>query len=332
MNRILVTGGAGFIGSHLVERLLLQGHAVHIVDALWTNAVPFPDLLTEWQHLPLKTPLANLTYDLCSTEQFANRRVSGRFDEIYHLASPVGPAGVLAHAGEMVRRIVADTYHLADLALWMNARLLDVSTSEVYGGGVEGLCAEETPKQVSATTTVRLEYAVAKLAAETALANLSRTKGLDAVIVRPFNVAGPRQGAAGGFVLPRFVGQALRGEGLTVFGDGSQVRAFTHVSDIVEGLLHAMQYGRRGEAYNLGNPDNKTTIRALAERVIRWVGDGHLRYTSGKAVYGPLWEDAPDKYPDATKALRDLRWLPWRNIDDTIRDVIAYETREQVAA
>src|SRR5205823_9682726 len=128
------------------------------------------------------------------------------------LASVVGPVGVLAHAGRMAGMMVNDTSRMATLALACGARLVDVSTSEVYGGGRDGYCSERDFKIIQPKVTVRLEYAVGKLAAEIALINSTKVTPLRACIVRPFNVAGPRQSGKGGFVLPRFVGQALRGE------------------------------------------------------------------------------------------------------------------------
>lgn len=312
MKHILVTGGAGFIGSYLVERLQQLGHLTFIVDNLSSNVVDPQSLGGTWV--------------IDSVQDFCSWRTSyqGYFDEIYHLASPVGAAGVLSHAGNMVREIVDDTYAIMELAQKCGAKLVNVSTSEVYGGGINGQCAEDTPRIISPDTTVRLEYAVAKLAAETAILNTCKVSDLHATIVRPFNVAGARQSPKNGFVLPRFLQQALSGQSLTVFGDGSQVRAFTNVRDIVDGLIRVMERGVSGEAYNLGNPANKTTILDLANRVIDRVGQGSITFTDGKAVFGELFAEAADKYPDATKAMRELGWTPTRTIDDTITDAYEY--------
>lgn len=317
MKRILVTGGLGFIGSHLVERLLEQGHEVTFIDNLSSNVVDWSFFASRWpQILPYQDDVQDIHY------------IRQTFDEVYHLAAPVGPAGILPHAGSLARRIIDDSDVISNYASAYRSKLVFVSTSEIYGGGVDGLCREDMPRIVQADTTVRLEYAVAKLAAETALINLCRTTKLDAVIVRPFNVAGPRQSAKGGFVLPRFVSQALRSDPLTVFGDGSQVRAFTHVADIVDGLLLAMERGVAGEAYNLGNPANKTTILDLARRVLQAYGSGNITYTDGKTVHGALFAEASDKFPDATKAMTELGWTPTRGIDETISDVFAYMRKQ----
>lgn len=314
---ILVTGGAGFIGSHLVDRLLQQGHNVFVVDDLSSNVID-PRSNNHWVDV-LKSK--QLRLHLMPVQGMPRQALVNSPDEIYHLASPVGPVGVLQHAGKIVRQITDSTYAVIELAKRHNAKLVDVSTSEVYGGGQQGLCAEDMPRIIQAETTVRLEYAVAKLAMETALINLTKTSPLQAVIVRPFNVAGPRQGSKGGFVIPRFVEQALRGEPLTVYGDGQQVRAFTHVEDIVDGLLLAMGKGRSGEVYNLGNPENKVTINTVADWVQIMVGRVGVVHVDPRIVHGPLFAEAADKYPDHRKAFEELGWIPKYGFTQIIRDV-----------
>lgn len=183
--RVLVTGGLGFLGSHLVELLIERGDKVTIVDNQTSNAVE-PEFFEERAHLHLK-----------SVQHYCR---FGRLpiDQIYHLASVVGPAGVLPHAGKIIESVVGDTYAIARLAKEHNAKLVDVSTSEVYGGGNKGYCSEEMDKIIT-KTSARLEYAVGKLAAETALINMKA----NAVIIRPFNIAGPRQSKKGGFEIGR---------------------------------------------------------------------------------------------------------------------------------
>lgn len=327
MKKVLVTGGFGFLGTHLVELLLAEGgQKVHVVDDLSTSPVDLDYFLRELGNTD------RLTYDVCTVEKYFEGSHVPLFDEIYHLASPVGPAGILLLAGNMVREIVRDAYTLVDYCLKNRTRLLDVSTSEIYGGGQQGYCPESTPKIVPPETTVRLEYAIGKLAAETAIINTTRVKGLSAVIIRPFNVAGPRQSPKGGFVLPRFIQQADAGKPLTVFGDGSAIRAFTHVKDMVEGIRCGMLRGKAGEAYNIGNPANKTTILDLAERVVRELGSkSQIKFVDPKQIYGPLYEEANDKFPDNKKAIEGLGWQPTRSFQTVIRDAFDDYSKQKSA-
>jgi len=211
--------------------------------------------------------------------------------------------------------------------------VVDMSTSEIYGGGRDGYCSENDFKIVPPQVTVRLEYAVGKLASEISLVNTTRVTPLHATIVRPFNVAGPRQSGKGGFVLPRFITQALANQPLTVYGDGTMIRAFTHVQDIVRGTMLVMEKGRNGEAYNLGNPANKTSILDLAERVVRVTNSSSkISFVNPKELFGPLFEEANDKYPDADRAINELEWHPQHGLDDTIRHTAEHIRSGQLAS
>lgn len=321
MKNILITGGFGFLGSHLVEALLDDSPdtRIHVVDNLSTSPLPLEDLLRELNHPE------RLTYSITSVNAFCQQPPNEHYDEIYHLASVVGPAGVLPHAGRIAASIISDTLLLADFALATGARLLDVSTSEVYGGGQEGYCSESMPKIITTKVSARLEYAVGKLAAEVALLNMCSVRGLNVRIVRPFNISGPRQSGRGGFVLPRFIGQAISGNDITVFGDGQQVRAFTHVKDIAVGLVLAMRRGESGTVYNLGNPENKCRIIELAHEVKEITrSSSRIVFVDPKDIYGPLYEEANDKYPDASKAIKELGWKPVRGRREIIEDTFRY--------
>jgi UDP-glucose 4-epimerase len=318
---VLVTGGFGFLGTHLVERLLGEGETrVHVVDNLSTSSIDVGAFMKRAGRTE------RITYDLCSVEQFiSDGRQKARFDEIYHLASVVGPVGVLSHGGTIVKSIVEDTYRMIDVARRDKARLVDISTSEIYGGGRDGYCSENDAKIITSKVSVRLEYAVGKLACEVALTNMSRVSDLDAVIVRPFNIAGPRQSPKGGFVLPRFIGQALKGEPITVYGDGGMIRAFTHVMDMADGIVLTCRKGHKGEPYNVGNPANKISIVDLARRVIAICeSKSEVQFVDPKRLFGPLFEEANDKYPDADRAAQHLGWHAKRDLDTVIRDTMEY--------
>lgn len=321
---ILVTGGFGFIGGHLIDYLtsIKPTNHIFVVDNLSSNPIPLDNLMKELGKRE------NLTYSISSIEEFYTRGNKTKWDQIYHLASIVGPVGVLPHAGKIVKSIVDDTYYLADIALKCGARLVDVSTSEVYGGGQEGYCNEDFAKIVPAKTTIRLEYAVAKLAAETALINMAKTISLDVVIVRPFNVSGPRQSGKGGFVLPRFISMAIRNQPLTVFGIGNQIRAFMHIKDMVWGIVNAMKYGKSSAAYNLGNHKNKISIGELADLVINITKSKSGKvFVDPKQIYGPFFEESNDKYPDASLAMKELFWNPQLSIESVINDTYNYMKR-----
>lgn len=317
-SRVLVTGGFGFLGSHVLERLLGRVDCIHVVDDLSTSPVRLDVLLEELG------ADGSVTYDITTVERYFQQGPD-EFDTVIHLASVVGPAGVLAHGGRMVSSIVNDTYRLADYALEHGARLVDVSTSEVYGGGRDGLCREADPKIVPAEPSFRLEYAVGKLAAETALVNLHARDGLDVVIVRPFNIAGPRQSGEGGFVLPRFLAQARLGLPLTIFGTGQARRAFSHVSDVADGIIQAGIAGRAGTAYNLGNHANVLTVEGLADMVLQVTGSAsEKQFVDPTEIYGSTFVEANDKFPEAGRAISELGWSPSLGLEQIVHEAWEY--------
>ena len=315
----LVTGGLGFIGSHLVRELLRDAEAiVTVVDDLSGTVL---DCATTIAQITLGRP-GQLVVRCQSVLDFEETSADrpGPYDTIYHLASIVGPAAVLRKAGHIAESILRDSHVVIGLAQKYGARLVNVSTSEVYGGGLNGLCREDSPRVIRGPASARQEYAAGKLAAEVAIENLCRLGQLDAVTIRPFNVAGIRQSGRGGFVLPRFIGQAILGEPLTVFGDGSQVRAFTDARDVAAGMIFCGQHGKIGRAYNVGNPASRTSIRELAEKVVEVTGSAsEICHVDPKELYGENYAGAPDKFPDSG-ALIDLGWRPLFGLLDTIRD------------
>ncbi len=309
--RAVVTGGAGFIGSHLVDRLSGAGWDVIVIDDLSGGDNPMP-----------------AGVELRRSRVQATVPPDVPLDAIFHLASKVGPVGVLHWAGRIAKDTVDAAATASKWALRAGCPLIDVSTSEVYGDPA-GPNSEATQRIFQSGASARMEYAVGKLAAETMLLN---TAGLDVRIVRPFNVTGPRQLVDGGFVLPRFVRQALAGTPLTVYQPGSQRRAFTHVADTVDGILAVYQHGRPGEAYNLGRPENACTIRDLAEEVIAAAGSGsHIAVVDPRDLHGIGFREAADKIPDASKAMSLLGWSPTWDRASIVADVIRY-WRQRAAA
>ena len=317
MKKILITGGLGFLGSHLVE-VILEHHPdaqITIVDNLSSNAVNPVVFLRD---------KPNVVHRENDVEDFINLVLRDeKFSEIYHLASIVGPAGVLPHQGRIVKSIVDDSYKVLAEAKRQDAKLVFVSTSEVYGGGQDGYCSEEMPPIIPVEASARLEYAIGKLASEIAILDHAKAGNLDAVIVRPFNIAGARQSPVGGFVLPRFLKAAQDNEPITVFGDGKQTRALTDVRDVAEGLYLAMLRGESGEIYNIGNENNKCTIEELAKEVVRlYDTESRIEHIDPQDVFGSNYVEANDKYPNSKKARKQLGWSPKYGLADIIKSAI----------
>ena len=293
--RALVTGGLGFIGSHVADYLDDYGDQVTIIDKH-----PLRDYGTR-AHV-IRAPMQEVEHP-------------PPVDVVYHLAGPVGPVGVLAQAGRITTDII-------DMARWLRPYLRDgipvvfVSTSEVYGLQQQPM-DESSPRIIAAGHSARMEYATAKLAAETMLLNLEA----DVRIIRPFNVAGPRQRSEGGFVIPRFIEQARDDMPLTVYKPGTQRRAFTHVYDIAEGIIAAGRPGISPGVWNLGNPANEMTIMDLAHEVNEvTVSAGGIKVVDPQDLWGPAFREAPDKIPDITAARATLGWEPIRDVRTTIID------------
>jgi UDP-glucose 4-epimerase len=312
MNRILITGGLGFIGSCAVDKFHSEGWQVDVVDNKYSNAVnDVPDgvLLHE-----------------CGVVDFDYTK-HGPYDTILHLASPVGPAGVLKWAGRMGGEIVNDCYWAMRAALYHDAELVFYSTSEIYGHRSD-LCQldEEADKLLVGDYKVRNEYSVGKLLSEIIISNTKQAKPeLRYNIIRPFNISGARQQPDGGFVMPRFTRQALAGEPITVFGDGSQVRAFTHVKDIVDGTYEIINSEYENEIWCIGNPLNQCSIMEIAQKIVKATNSESVIDTvDPKEIYGPMYEEAWDKVPDSSKLRSRLGWYPKWSTDAIIADVVKY--------
>ncbi len=317
---ILVTGGTGFIGTHLVNELVrrYQNAAIDIVDDLSNSSVSEARKEFFQRH--------GINFYKAKVGDFESPP-GRKYDFIFHLASPVGPVGVLKYAGRMGAMIVNDAVKMAQLALCDQAKLLCISTSEVYGSHPENNRPqhEDLPKIVPANVTVRLEYGTGKLLMEIVLLNLMKVEPLHVNFIRPFNIIGPYQKGEVGFVVPRFVQAALANEPLTVFGDGLQKRTFTHVSDIVRPMIDLMNTKYRGKIYNVGNPANICSITELAERIVRVThSSSEIHYVDPKKIYGSLFEEAWNKIPDVTRITHDLGWKPEFYLDEILQEYVDF--------
>lgn len=308
MSTAVVTGGLGFIGSHMVDRLLLEGLDVIVIDNHRTSSQRADDL---WPGGRVKV----MELDMREV-----RALPATPEVVFHMASPLGAVGVLSNGGYTTPEIVELSRLAGRWAAGAGAPLIDISSSEIYGGGEDGVCGEHMPRVVPPGAWARLEYQTAKLAAEVMLLNMP---DLDVRIIRPFNVAGPRQSPLGGFVLPRFVQQALTGQPLTVYTPGTQRRALTHVFDTIEGIWLAWQKGTPNRDYNFGHPGNTCSVMRLARDVIEYVGDGEVTIINPTQVH-PLFIEPPEKLPNANRAMLELGWTPTRSRAEIIRDMVEW--------
>jgi dTDP-glucose 4,6-dehydratase len=304
--RTVITGGAGFIGSHLVERFLAEGHTVIAVDNLITGT------LDNIAHLRSRTDFTFLHHDMSQ-----HLTIDGPIDNVLHFASPASPVDYLKFPIQTLKVGSLGTHNALGLAKLKNARFLIASTSEVYGDPQEHPQRESYWGHVN-PIGVRGVYDEAKRFSEAMTMAYHRSHGLNAHIVRIFNTFGPKMRLDDGRVLPNFVGQALRGESLTVYGDGSQTRSFCFVSDLVEGIFRLL-HSDFHEPVNLGNPD-EVTVLEFAKEIIALTG------TKSEIVYKPLPSDDPKvRKPDITRAKQVLNnWGPKVNRHEGLARTVEY--------
>lgn len=316
-NKILITGGLGFIGTHCVELWEELGYEITIIDNLSSNALPKEHRIFNNCNIIINN-LLDVDY-----------KTLNDFDLILHLASPVGPVGVLKHSGQMASIIIDDIYWAINVAKHNNAPLIFVSTSEVYGHRDKKTYLKENDyKKLTGDYTVRNEYSVAKLLSEIAIANNGKIdESFRYQIIRPFNVTGEYQLPDGGFVLPRFVEQALKGDDITVYYDGLQIRAFTWVKDIVNGIYLTTQAPNEfwNQEWNIGNESNEETILYLAEKVKSMSNsNSNIVHVDPILLHGKLFSEAPEKIPNSEKIKSKLGWTPTKGIDEIIQEVLNY--------
>ena len=312
---ILVTGGAGFIGSHLCRALLERGDRVVVLDDLSTGCYQNIEEVEDNDRLKLIVASVNdaAMVDRCVREA----------DYVYHLASAVGVRLIIDQPVRTIESIVGGTRNvLASCACYRRPFLL-TSTSEVYGKSVQTPFREEDDTVMGPTCKRRWSYACAKALDEfLALAHWVESR-LPVTIVRLFNTVGPRQTGQYGMVLPNFVMQALQGKPLTVFGDGTQSRCFTHVADVVEALIALRECrAARGEVVNIGS-DREVTIMALAELVKRMTGSASpIQVIPYDQAYGEGFDDMRRRVPCLEKAARLIGYKPVRTLEQIVADVI----------
>lgn len=315
--KVLVTGGLGFIGSFVSESLAKRGAKVTIVDSGVASVCEAADL---------DARSGSIEVVAAGVEEYVSRQRSlASFDLVIHCASYVGPAAILGHAGRIGPAIVRATSELIEACIRADIPLVNFSSAEVYGKS--GMLFEGSDIRVPPHYNARIEYALGKLSAEAMCVN-SKERGLRAVVLRPFNVAGPRQSRFGGFVLPTFVQQALARRPLTVFATGRQKRAFCAVRDLCRFINDHLDDAAfdNPRIYNVGNPGNTIEIYDLAVRVREMAGSSsEIVFADARAIYGRGYEEAEsfEKLPDIRHAA-ELGWKPEVTLDELIEETIAY--------
>lgn len=317
---VLVTGGAGFIGSHLVERLLQRGDQVTVVDDLSSGTT---DNLTAVRATPALRFVQGSARDLDVLTPLVERS-----DVVVHLAADVGVRKVMAHTVSMLETNVGATQAVLQAASSRRTRVLLASSSEVYGFAPRLPSREDDPVVLGATSSPRWSYACAKALDEWLSLAFFRERRVPVTVMRFFNTVGPRQSGEYGMVLPRLVGQALRREPLTVYGTGGQTRCFAHVRDSVEAILRLLECEKSaGEVVNVGS-DQELSILALAARVLAITrSPSTIDLRPMKSVYGPHFEEPPRRVPDLRKLVSLTGFVPLTSIDEIIADVATYAAR-----
>lgn len=313
----LVTGGAGFIGSHLVEALLKDGHTVAIIDDLSTGSMLNID------HVK-KEPRFQYVLDTVMNRAVMMEMID-RADVIVHLAAAVGVRLIVESPVRTIETNIKGTEVVLELAAKKKKKVLIASTSEVYGKALKVPFCEDDDLVMGATGKGRWSYACSKMIDEFLALAYWREKQVPTVVVRLFNTVGPRQTGQYGMVVPRFVTQARRNEPITVYGDGTQRRCFTWVGDVVRALIALSQHpGAVGEIFNLGSTE-EVTILELAERAKGLTGSqSPILFVPYEQAYAKGFEDMARRVPSIEKAERLIGYRPTMGLDGILKSVNAY--------
>ena len=323
--KILITGGAGFVGSHLADKLIGQGHQITVIDDLSTGRY------TNIEHLEGNENF-RLIIDTVLNAPLMEELIRDT-DRVFHMASAVGVRLIMEQPVKTIETIFHGTDVVLKFCSRYRKRVLIPSTSEVYGKGASIPFREEDDLLTGATDKHRWAYACAKTLDEfLALAHWKESR-LPVVVVRLFNTVGPRQTGQYGMVVPRFVHAAMKNEPITVFGDGTQQRCFGHVLDVVEGLSKLLESPQCfGQVINLGNHE-EVSILGLAEKAIEMTGSkSEIRYIPYEEAYGDGFEDMRRRVPGLEKAKNLIGYQPTRTLSDIINDVAGEFRKESAAA
>ena len=315
--KVLITGGAGFIGSHLAEKLLEQENEIFIIDNLWTGKLENISGIKNNENL-------HLVIDTILNESVMNELIF-KVDHIYHMAAAVGVRNIMDHPVETLDINVKGTEVVLRLANRFKKKVLIASTSEIYGKHLEHTLAEDDNRVMGTVKKRRWAYACSKTLDEFLALAYFDEKKLPVVIARLFNTVGPRQTGRYGMVLPNFVQSALLGKPITVYGDGTQSRSFTYVNDVVGALSRLMDEPKaEGEIFNVGN-DKEITINELARKVKEMTGSSsEIEYIPYEKAYGPSFEDMERRCPNIEKIKNFIGFEPSHDLEAIIQSVIDY--------
>ena len=316
--RALITGGAGFIGSHLADLLLAEGHSVIALDNLSTGQHRNVEHLidrTDFEFVLGSILNADLVDDCVS-----------RSDVVFHLAAAVGVNLIVEKPLESLATNIRGSEIVFEKAHKHGAKVLVTSTSEIYGKNTSDRLGEEDDRILGSPLKSRWSYSEAKAIEEILAYTYFKQKGLQTFIVRLFNTVGPRQTGHYGMVIPRFVSQAIRGEAVTVYGDGAQTRCFCFVGDVVKALLDLVEHPEAvGRVFNIGGV-GEVSIEALAHRVVELAdSESKIRYVPYEEAYEEGFEDMQRRVPDTTRAKKLIGFEPTADLDEIIRMVIDYQ-------
>jgi UDP-glucose 4-epimerase len=320
----LVTGGAGFIGSHLVDALLARGDLVIALDDLSTGQLSNLDPAGAQSRFRF---VQGSVLDELLVDELVNQ-----CDTVVHLAAAVGVKLVVEQPLQSLNTNIRGSQVVIEAAHRHRRKVLIASTSEIYGKNASGPLHETADRILGSPTVMRWAYSTAKVVDEILANAYHLEKGLDSIVVRLFNTVGPRQSPAYGMVIPRLVRQALSDQPLTVYGDGRQTRCFAHVADVVDALVTLLDTDEAvGRTFNIGCPE-EISILSLARRIIEYTGSASdVDLVPYEDAYGPGFEDMNRRIPDTSRITALTGWTPRRDLDDALRDIVADARLERLA-
>lgn len=315
--RVLVTGGAGFIGSHLADALIARGDHVVALDNFSTGSTANIKHITKnFEIIDGDIRNADLINDTIKD-----------VDLVFHMAAALGVNTILESPLESISTNIAGSEVVLNAAANHKKRILIASTSEIYGKNPKQPLNETDDRVVGSPQKIRWSYSDAKAIEEAMAFSLNQERGLKVTTARLFNTVGPRQSAHYGMVVPRFVRSALKNEPINIYGDGTQSRVFCHVHDAIEALISLVDTEKTlNEVYNVGGT-GEITIKKLADQVIKETkSSSSIEYIAYEKAYAPGFEDMQRRVPDISKIKQDLTWAPKKNLSQIISDVATHIT------